>query len=70
MILADDFGKMFGKLCEYSRSIPILDNITPFLQIGRYYGNLCDLLNAELPFAAEFFHNVRPKELEGQVTVM
>lgn len=33
----------------------------------RYYGNLCDLLNAELPFAAEFFHNVRPKELEGQV---
>eukprot|EP00435_Cladocopium_sp_Y103_P027033 s874_g6.t1 len=33
----------------------------------RYYGKLCDLENAELPFAAEFFVMLRPDELEEKV---
>ena len=56
------------EFCEYSRSILILKHIFLFLRIfGRYYNNLCDLGDAELPFAEAAFPIIRPDELEGLV---
>ena len=71
--VADDVVKfpMIGKVCEYSRSIPIWEHMSQFLRIfGRYYGNLCDLVDAELPFAEKVFPIPWPDELEGLVTLM